>query len=67
MANLHARQVRTVREIDPQDAVSSETFAHKFPDNSPREWTKQAWKTLEEATESCMVVVKAEFHFRSSN
>jgi len=42
--------------------VSSGIFADEFPDKYPREWTKQALITLEEATEAYMVEVLAEFH-----
>ena len=35
----------------------------KFPDKRPREWTKQALMTLEEATESYMVEVIAAASF----
>jgi len=54
--------VRTVREIDHHDVVSSEIFADEFPDKCPREWTKQTLITLEEATEAYMVEVTAKFH-----
>ena len=47
--------VRTVRDIEHQDVVSSGIFVNKFRDNGPREWTKQALKTLEEAMELYMV------------
>jgi len=53
--------VRTVREIEHNDAVSSGIFVDEFPDKRPREWTKQALITLEEATEAYMGVVTAEF------
>jgi len=54
--------VRTVREIEHHDVVSSVIFADNFPDKHPSEWTKQALITLEEATEEYMVEVTAEFH-----
>jgi len=54
--------VRTVREIEHHDVVSSGIFADEFPDKRPREWTKQALITLEEATEAYMVEVTAKFH-----
>jgi len=54
--------VRTVREIEHHNVVSSVIFADEFPDNRPREWTKQALITLEEATEAYMVEVTADFH-----
>jgi hypothetical protein len=52
--------IPTVREIEQHHVVSSWIFADKFCDNGPREWTKQALKTLEEATESYMDEVIAE-------
>jgi len=54
--------VRTVCEIEHHDVVSSGIFADEFPDTHPREWTKQALITLEEATEAYMLKVTAEFH-----
>jgi len=54
--------VRTVREIEHHDVVSSGIFADEFPDKRPREWTKQALITLEEATEAYIVEVTAQFH-----
>jgi len=51
-----------VREIEHHDIVSSGIFADEFPDKRPREWTKQALITLEEATEAYMVEVTAQFH-----
>jgi hypothetical protein len=54
--------VHTVHEIEHHDVVSSGIFANEFPDKHPREWTKQAVITLEEATEVYMVEVTAEFH-----
>ena len=51
--------VRTVREIEHHDVVSSGIFADEFPEKHPREWTKQALFTLEEATEAYMVEVIA--------
>jgi len=54
--------VRTVSEMEHHDVVSSGIFADEFPDNHPREWTKQALITSEEATEMYMVEVTAEFH-----
>ena len=55
--------VGTVSEIEYHDVVSSGIFADEFRDNGPQEWTKQALKTLEEATESYMVEVIAESSF----
>ena len=53
---------RTVREIEHHDVVSSGIFADEFPDKRPREWTKQALITLEDATEAYMVEVTAQLH-----
>jgi hypothetical protein len=55
--------VRTVCEIEHHDVVSSGIFEDEFRDKGPREWTKQALKTLEEVTESYMVEVIAEASF----
>ena len=46
--------VRTVRKIEHHDVVSSGIFADEFPDKHPREWTKQALITSEEAKEAYM-------------
>jgi hypothetical protein len=54
--------VRTVRKIEHHHIVSCGIFADEFPDKRPREWTKQALITLEEATEAYMVEVTAEYH-----
>jgi len=54
--------VCTVREIEHHDVVSSAIVADDFSDKHPREWTKQALITLEEATEAYMVEVTAKFH-----
>jgi hypothetical protein len=54
--------VPTVRQIEQYDVVSSGTFVDEFPDKCPREWTKQALITLEDATEAYMVEVIAEYH-----
>jgi hypothetical protein len=54
--------VRTVREIEHHNVVSSGIFQDEFPDKRPRKWTKQALITSEDATEAYMVVVTAEFH-----
>jgi len=54
--------VPTVGEIQHHDVVSSGIFADGSPDKRPREWTKQALITLEDATEAYMVEVRAEFH-----
>jgi hypothetical protein len=52
-----------LREIEHDDVVSSGIFVDDFRDKRPREWTKQALKTLEEATESYMVEVIAAASF----
>jgi len=54
--------VRTFREIKHHDVVSTGISPDKFTDKHPREWTKQAFITLGEATEEYMVEVTAEFH-----
>jgi hypothetical protein len=54
--------VRTVREIEHHNVVSSGIFPDEFPDKRPHKWTKQALITSGEATEAYMVVVTAEFH-----
>jgi len=54
--------VRTVREIQHPDVVSSGIFADEFSDKCPCEWTKQASIPLEEASEAYMMEVTAEFH-----
>jgi len=59
--------VPTIHEFEHHDDVSPGMFADKFREKHPREWTKQALKTLEEATGSYMVEVIAESHFRRSN
>jgi len=55
--------VRTFCGIKHHDVVSSGMLEDKFGDKGPRQWTKQALKTLEEATESHMVEVIAESSF----
>jgi hypothetical protein len=42
--------VYTVRKIENHDVFSSGMFTDEFLDKHPREWTKQALITLEEAT-----------------
>jgi hypothetical protein len=54
--------VCTLRDIEHHDVVNSGLFADAFPDKHPREWTKQALITLEEATKAYTVEVTAEFH-----
>ena len=55
--------VCTVRKIKHHDVVSSGIFADEFPEKHPRQCTKQALITLEEATVAYMVEVTAEFHY----
>jgi hypothetical protein len=55
--------LRTVREIEHHDVVSSGIFVHEFGDNGPREWLKQALKIWEEAMESYVVEVIAKASF----
>jgi hypothetical protein len=55
--------VRPVREIELDEVIICGIFADEFRDNGPREWTKEALKTLEEATESYMAEVIAESSF----
>ena len=55
--------IRMVRAIERHDVVISGIFGDEFRDKGPREWTKQALKTLQEATESYMVEVIAEASF----
>ena len=52
-----------VYEIEHHAVVSSGIFAYKFRHKGPRDWTKQALKTLKEATDSYMVKVIAEASF----
>jgi len=54
---------RIVHEIEHHDVISTGIFVEGFCDKGPQEWTKQALKTLEEATESYMVEVIAEPSF----
>jgi len=56
--------VRTVPGIKHYDVVSRGILADEFRDNGPREWIKQASKTLEEATDSYMVEVIAKSSFQ---
>jgi len=55
--------VRTIREIEHHDVISSGIFADEFRGKGPREWTKQASKTLKEATKPYMVEVIAAASF----
>jgi len=52
--------VHTVRKIELHEAFSWGIFADTFSDKNPREWTKQALTTLENATEGYMVEEIAE-------
>jgi len=52
--------VHTVQEIEHHDVVSSGIFADEFSNKNPRERTKQALPTLEDAMEAYMVEVLAE-------
>ena len=54
--------VCTVHKINDPDVQSSGIFTDEFHDKHPREWTKQASITLEEATEAYMVEVIAASH-----
>jgi hypothetical protein len=55
--------IYTVREIEHHDVVSSGILPDAFREKGPQEWTKQALKTLVEATELYMVEVIAEALF----
>ena len=59
--------IRIVREIEHYDVVSPGIPADKFADIYHKEWTKQALKTWEEATESYLVEVKAYSHSQRRN
>jgi len=59
--------LRTVREIEHHDVVSSSIVTDQSSDKRPREWTNQALTTLVEATESYMMEVTANSHSRSTN
>ena len=52
--------VLTVPQIHHHAVVRSGIFADGLHDEYPQDWTRQALKTLEEATESYMVEVIAE-------
>jgi len=54
--------ISTLCEIKHHDVVTSGIFAYDFPDKHPREWTKQASITLQEAAEVYIVEVIAESH-----
>jgi len=51
--------IRTVHELEHHDVARSGIFTGEFRDKGPWEWTKQALKTVKEATESYMVEVVA--------
>jgi hypothetical protein len=59
--------VRAVRAIEHHIVVSSGTFADEDQDKRAWESMKRALKTLVEATQSYMVAVILESHFRCSN
>jgi hypothetical protein len=52
----------TVHESTHHDVLCSGMFTDEIPDKHPREWTKQAVITLQDATEAYMVEVTAEFN-----
>jgi len=56
--------VRTVREIERHDAVSSGIVVDQVGEKRPRELTNKGLNTLEEATEAYMVEVIADSHFQ---
>jgi hypothetical protein len=55
--------VRTVHKVKHHDVVTFGIFGDEFRDKVLQEWTKQAFKPLEETTESDMVEVIAEASF----
>ena len=59
--------VRTVHGIKHHHVISSRMFADKVYDMSPREWTKQDVKALEEVTEVYVVELIPNPIFRCSN
>jgi hypothetical protein len=59
--------IHTVRQIEHHHVDSSGSFTDEFHDKRPWEYTKQALKTVEEATKSYMVEVIPQSHFKSSN
>jgi hypothetical protein len=59
---LTKASVRKVGVIEHHHVVRDWIFEDEFPDKRPREWTKEALITLEEATEAYMVEVTAEYH-----
>jgi len=54
----------TVCEIEHHDRLRSGIFAYEFREEGPRQWTKQALKTLEEAPEMYMIEAIAESSFQ---
>jgi hypothetical protein len=54
---------RTASDIENWDLVSSGIIPDEVTDKNPREWTKQALITSEEATEVYMVEVVAKLHY----
>jgi hypothetical protein len=57
------QSVRTDRVIEHHVVIISGILEDKFCDKGPREWTKQALKSLEEAMELNMNEVIAESSF----
>jgi len=51
--------VRTVCEIEHHNVGNSGILEDEFSDKNPREWTKEAVATLQDATEAYMVEVMA--------
>jgi len=49
--------------MEHHNLISSGIFSENFRDKGSREWTEEAWKTLEEATELYMVEVIADSSF----
>jgi len=54
--------IRTVRKITHDDVVSSGILVDESNNKLSREWTKQSFTTLEDATEAYMVELIAESH-----
>jgi len=55
--------VRTFREINQSDVVSSGMFGDESSDQHPREWMKLVSICLEQVTAASMVAVLAQFYF----
>jgi len=56
--------VRTVRETEHHNVVSSGIFADESGDKRPREWTRKASNALEEAMEAYVAEVITDSHFQ---